>query len=200
MEYNEIIMKTVNNRTTKYPIEDIFLKRFSPRAMSAEIIYKDELMTLFEAARWAPSASNIQPWRFIYAMKGTPEFEKLISIMIPFNKEWCIRASVLVLVVSHNLLKDTKISVSHSFDTGAAWENLALQASMTGFIAHGMAGFNYAIAKKEFNVPEDYSVEMMIAIGKPGKIVDLPEPLRARETPSDRKPLEEIVFEGKFPS
>ncbi|MBI3888745.1 nitroreductase family protein [Candidatus Nomurabacteria bacterium] len=193
-------MKTVNNRTTKYPIEDIFLKRFSPRAMSAEIIYKDELMTLFEAARWAPSASNIQPWRFIYAMKGTPEFEKLISIMIPFNKEWCIRASVLVLVVSHNLLKDTKISVSHSFDTGAAWENLALQASMTGFIAHGMAGFNYAIAKKEFNVPEDYSVEMMIAIGKPGKIVDLPEPLRARETPSDRKPLEEIVFEGKFPS
>ncbi len=193
-------MKTVNKRTTKYPIDDIFLKRFSPRALSGEIIYKDELMTLFEAARWAPSASNTQPWRFIYVMRETPEFEKMISLMIPFNKDWCIRASVLVLVVSKNLLKDGKISVSHSFDTGAAWENLALQASMSGFIAHGMAGFNYATAKKEFNVPEDYSVEMMIAIGKPGKVAELPEPLQSRETPSDRKPLEEMVFEGKFPN
>jgi nitroreductase len=193
-------MKTINDRTTEYPIDDVFLKRFSPRAMSGESVSKEELMTLFEAARWAPSASNIQPWRFIYVVRDTPEFEKMLSLMVPFNKDWCVRASVLVLVISNNILKDGKPSVSHSFDTGAAWENLALQATNINLIAHGIAGFNYPLAKKEFNIPEDYSVEMMIVIGKPGKVADLPEPLRERETPSDRKMLEEIVFEGKFSS
>jgi nitroreductase len=193
-------MKTINSRTTKYPIEDIFLERYSPRAMSGEVISRDELMTLFDAARWAPSASNIQPWRFIYAMRDTPEFDKLFSFLEQFNKDWCVRASVLIVTVSNKFTYRGTPSVSHSFDAGAAWENLALQASKMNLIAHGMAGFDYDRAKKELGVPDDYSVEMMIAIGKKGKIEDLPEPLQAREKPSDRKSLEEIVFEGKFPS
>jgi nitroreductase len=192
-------MKTINNRTTKYPIDDIFLKRFSPRAMSGENITKEELMTLFEAARWAPSASNIQPWKFIYVMRETPEFEKMLSLLVPFNRDWCLRVSTLVLIISNKLTSKGTLSVSHSFDAGSAWENLALQATTMGLIAHGMAGFDYDKAKTEFNIPEDYSVEMMIAIGKHGKMEDLSEPLRERETPSDRKPLEEIIFEGKLP-
>ena len=157
-------------------------------------------MTLFEAARWAPSASNIQPWRFIYAMRHTPEFEKLFSFLVDFNKDWCKEASALIVTVSNNLDYKGHPSVSHSFDAGAAWENLALQASEMNLVAHGMAGFDYDKAKTELGIPEDYSVEMMIAVGKHGKVEDLPEPLRARETPSDRKPLEEIVFKGKFSS
>lgn len=155
-------------------------------------------MTLFEAARWAPSASNIQPWKFIYAMQGTPEFEKLLSFLVEFNRDWCKRASVLVVTISNKLDYKGNPSINNSFDAGAAWENLALQASKMNFIAHGMAGFDYAKAKTELGIPDDYNVEMMIAIGKLGKAEDLPEPLREREKPSDRKPLEEIVFEGKF--
>ncbi len=93
-------MKIVNNRTTKYEIKDVFLKRYSPRAMSGEKISEEELMTLFEAARWAPSAYNIQPWRFVYAMRDTPEFENLFSFLGDFNKGWCKMASALVVVIS----------------------------------------------------------------------------------------------------
>lgn len=191
-------MKTINGRTTEYEIEDIFLKRHSPRAMSGEAVSKEELYTLFDAARWAPSASNIQPWRFIYAMRDTPEFETLFSLLIDFNKDWCVKAGALIVTISKKTTNKGTPSVTHSFDTGSAWENLALQASTMNLIAHGMAGFDYEKAKTELGVPDDYSVEMMIAVGKHGKVEDLPEPLRARETPSDRRPLEEIVFEGKF--
>lgn len=192
-------MKTVNNRTTKYLIEDNFLKRFSPRAMSGEKITKDELMTLFEAARWAPSANNIQPWKFIYATNESPDFEKFLFFLKEHNRDWCKKAGVLIVTISKKTKDDGNPSITHSFDTGSAWENLALQATSMNLVAHGMAGFDYDMAKKELNIPDDYSVEMMIAIGKHGKIEDLPEPLHAREKPSDRKPLEKIVFEGKFP-
>ncbi|MES3031674.1 MAG: nitroreductase family protein [Patescibacteria group bacterium] len=193
-------MKTINNRVTKYSIDDRLLKRYSPRAMSGEKISEEELMTLFEAARWAPSASNMQPWRFIYAMRDTPEFETLFSLLIQFNQDWCKNASALVVTLSHKKHYKGHISRTHSFDTGAAWENLALQASEMNLIAHGMEGLDYEKAKESLGIPEDYAVEMMIAIGKHGKVENLPESLRPRETPSDRKPLEEIVFKGKFPS
>ncbi len=191
-------MKTINGRDADYPIDDIFLKRYSPRAFSAESITKDELMTLFEAARWAPSASNLQPWRFIYAMRDTPEFDILFSLLIQFNKDWCKNASALIVVASSNLDFKGNLSVSHSLSAGAAWENLALQASTMNLVAHGMEGFDYKLAKEKLCIPDDHSVEMMIAVGKHGKIEDLPEKLQEREKPSDRKKIEEFVFEGKF--
>jgi len=195
-------MKTINNRTTKYSIDDNFLKRYSPRAMSGEAVSKDELMTLFEAARWAPSAYNVQPWRFIYAMRETKEFDILLSLLVDFNKTWCIKAGALIAVISkktsENAKGEKKENTTHSFDAGSAWENLALQASKMNLVAHGMSGLDYALAKEKLSIPDDYSVEMMIAVGKHGKIEDLPEAMRAGEKPSDRKPLEEIVFEGKF--
>lgn len=193
-------MKKVNGRETKYPIDDIFLKRYSPRAFSGESITKEELMTMFEAARWAPSASNMQPWHFIYAMRGTPAFDTLFSLLIDFNKDWCERASALIVTTSNNLNYKGNPSVSHSFDTGAAWQNFALQASTMNLVAHGMAGFDYKLAKEKLEIPDDHTVEMMIAVGKHGDIKDLPEKLQEREKPSDRKKLEEIVCEAKFTS
>lgn len=193
--------KEINGRKAEYPINNIFLKRYSPRAFSGEVVSKDELMTLFEAARWAPSASNRQPWRFIYAMRDTPEFDKLFSFLIDFNKDWAVRASALIVTISKKTKSDgITPNVTHSFDAGAAWENFALQASVMGLIAHGMGGYDIETARRELGVPDDYNVEMMIAVGKPGDAKDLPETLRKREAPSDRKPLQEIVFEGKFPA
>lgn len=194
------ILKTINSRTTEYPINDIFLERYSPRAISGEKISQEELMTLFEAARWAPSSKNIQPWRFIYAHNGSPYFEKFFSFLIEFNQDWCKNASVLVVTLSKKTENDGKPSPTHSFDTGSAWENLALQASQMGIIAHGMGGIHREKIIEELSIPEDYSVEMMIAIGRPGKIEDLPEKLREREKPSTRKNLKEFVFEGTFQS
>jgi len=191
-------MKEINNRKTIYKIEDIFLNRYSPRALSGEEISREELMTLFEASRWAPSSANLQPWRFIYAFRNTKEFENLFSFLAEGNQVWCKNASVLVVIVSAKNDRDGNFSFTHSFDTGSAWENLALQASTMNLVAHGMAGFDRVKAKESLNVPDDFSVEAMFAIGKHGKIEDLPEKLRAREEPSDRKNLEEIVFEGSF--
>ena len=191
-------MKTINSRTTEYPIDNVFLKRYSPRAMSGETITKEELMTLFEAGRWAPSSNNSQPWRFVYAQRETTSFENLLSFLTEHNKTWCQNASTLIVVISKNNFDNGNPSKTHSLNTGMAFENLALQATEMGLISHGMEGFDYTLAKEKLEVSDDYSVEMMIAIGKLGNIEDLPEILREREKPSSRKNLEEIVFEGNF--
>ncbi|OGI66600.1 hypothetical protein A3H53_02525 [Candidatus Nomurabacteria bacterium RIFCSPLOWO2_02_FULL_40_10] len=196
--------KTLNNRTTEYDIDDQFLTRHSPRALSGEALSEEELKTLFDAARWAPSASNIQPWRFIYAMRETPEFETMFSFLVDFNKSWCVNASTLVVTISAKTSLSSKgekrPNPTHSFDTGAAWENLALQANKMNLVAHGMAGFDYKMAKEKLGVPDDYNVEMMFAVGRHGKIENLPEALRKGETPNNRHPLSETVFLGKFPA
>ena len=190
-------MKTVNTRTTEYDIDDVFLKRFSPRAMSGEIVAKDALMTLFESARFAPSSNNIQPWRFIYAIKGTPDFDLFLSFLKEFNQFWCKNAGALVIVLSKNTLPDDSPSLTHSFDTGLACENLALQCVHMGLVNHMMGGFEMDVLRSTLGIADMYTVETMIAIGHPGDITELPEKYQARETPSTRKNLEEIIFEGR---
>ncbi|PJC37489.1 nitroreductase [Candidatus Peregrinibacteria bacterium CG_4_9_14_0_2_um_filter_53_11] len=186
-------------RTANYPISSALLNRWSPRALSGETLSDAELMPLFEAARWAPSSYNGQPWRFVYAKRDSAAWDTLFGLMVEFNQSWAKNAAALVVVVSRTTFEHNgELSVTHSFDCGAAWENLALEAEARGLVAHGMQGFDYGKAKSELGVPEDYSVECMIAIGKPGKKEDLPKDLQEREFPSDRKPLEDIIMEGKF--
>jgi len=187
------------NRVAQYPIEDLILNRWSPRAFSGELLTNRELMSLFEAARWAPSSYNNQPWRFIYAQRGTPAWDIFFNLMVEFNKSWTHNAAVLVVIVSHNIFEfNGKPSRTHSFDTGSAWQNLALQGTAMGLVVHGMEGFDYDRAKAELNIPDDYTVEAMCAIGKPGSIDELPEALRAKEVPSGRKELSKLIFEGSF--
>ena len=186
-------------RTPNYPIEPYILNRWSPRAMSGEEMSDEELMTLFEAARWAPSSYNNQPWRFIYAKRDTEHWEKFFNLMVEFNQNWAKNAAVLVVVVSKKTFdKNEKPSVTHAFDAGAAWENLALEAAHRGLVAHGMEGFDYEKAQRKLNIPDDHEVHAMIAIGKRGKKEDLPEKMQEMEVPSERRPLEEIVMEGSF--
>ena len=194
-----------NPRRPAHPIDPIFTERWSPRAFSPEEISQEELLTIFEAARWAPSAYNSQPWRFVYARRGTSHFDALLGALIPFNQSWAQRAAALVYVVSNSVLRspgsDKDVpSHSHSFDAGAAWSSLAFQATRLGWHTHGMSGVDFDRAFIDLGVPAGYRVEAAVAIGRLGDKSLLPAGLQAREVPSDREPLSEIIFEGRFPS
>ena len=186
-------------RSTTFEINPMILNRWSPRSFMPEEIKDSELFSLFEAARWAPSSSNSQPWRFIYAKRNSKNWNDIFNLLIDFNKQWCANASALVVIVSRkNFENNGKPSITHQFDTGAAWENLALQAVSQGLVTHAMAGFDYEKARKDLAVPDDYEVVAMIAIGKRGPQEKLSPELQAREIPNTRKPLSEIVMDGKF--
>lgn len=183
----------------EYPVDELFLDRWSPRAMSGEAVTDEELMTLFEAARWAPSSYNNQPWRMLYARRDTEHWPVFLGLLVEGNRVWAQDAAALVLFVSKETFDfNGQPYPTHSFDTGAAWENLALQATLTGLVTHGMQGFDYERARTELHIPEGFRVEAMIAVGRPGDPAKLPEQVRAREAPSSRKSLSEITCEGAF--
>jgi nitroreductase len=194
---------TANPRVADYAIEPIFTERWSPRAFTSESIPEETLHTIFEAARWAPSSYNSQPWRFIYARRDTPHWDKLLDLLVEGNKAWAKNASAIVILVSKKTMtipgKEVPIeSYSHSLDAGAAWGCLALQAYKSGFDAHGMVGFDQSRAATELNVPADHRVEIAIAIGKRGDKSVLSESAQSREFPSPRAPQSSFVFEGAF--
>jgi nitroreductase len=191
-------MNVYDFRKRENAVDEIFINRWSPRAMSAEALDEATLRTLLEAARWAPSSNNNQPWRFIYARRDTPHWERFFNLLDEGNQNWAINAAVLMVVVSKATFDSGKPSRTHSFDTGAAWLSLALQGSMKGLVVHGMQGFSYERAQKELQVPDGYTVEAMIAIGKPGRKEVLPEYQQKREFPSSRKTIPEIAMEGFF--
>ena len=185
-------------RKPEYEILPLFYTRWSPRAMTGEVMTKEELLPLFEAARWAPSSYNNQPWRFIVAVGK--EKGQFMNFLGDFNRQWCKNASALVVIVSSNLFDHNKnSSITHSFDTGAAWMSLALEGARRGLVVHGMEGFDYETVKQKLSIPETYTVEMMFAVGKPAKPSLLPEEMAKMEIPNTRKPVKEFVnLEGKF--
>lgn len=188
------------HRQSEYDINDIFINRWSPRAMSGEEIEPAELMSLFEAARWAPSSYNNQSWRFLYARRNTKQWQMFLDFLYEGNQTWAKNAAALIVVISKTTFDhNNKPCPSHSFDTGAAWQNLALQGSMQEWVVHAMGGFDKEKTRQTLNIPDDYQIEAMIAVGKPGQIHDLPESLQQKEKPSGRKQTDEFVFEGKFP-
>lgn len=193
------MVKGSEKRKADYPIANILLDRWSPRAMTGEPIAQQELMVLFEAARWAPSSYNYQPWRFLYARRDSKHWQTFFDLMVEFNQTWAKNAAALVVFISRTLFDfNGDPAPTHSFDTGAAWENLALQGSMNGLVVHGMQGFDYERARTVLNIPDGFQVEAMCAIGKPADPSTLPEGLRAKEAPSDRRKLDETICEGPF--
>ncbi len=186
-------------RAADHPVDKIFLDRWSPRAMSGEPVSQEDLMTLFEAARWAPSSFNNQPWRMLYARRDTAHWSLFFGLLVAGNQAWAKDAGALVLFISKKTFDyNGKPSITHRFDAGAAWENLALQGSLKGLVVHGMQGFDYERARTELQIPEDFQVEAMIAIGHPGQLENLPEDIRKKEAPSDRRKLEQTICEGPF--
>ena len=193
------MIKGSEKRIADHPIDKLFLDRWSPRAMTGEGISHEDLMTLFEAARWAPSSYNNQPWRILYAPRDSEHWLLFFDLLVDGNKAWAKNAAALILFISQKTFGfNGAPSVTHSFDTGAAWENLALQGSLKGLVVHGMQGFDYEGAREKLNIPEGFDVEAMAAIGKPADPASLPDDIRAKEAPSDRRKLEETVCEGPF--
>jgi nitroreductase len=155
---------------------------------------------LFEAARWAPSSFNNQPWRILYARRDTPHWPVFLGLLVEFNQGWAKHGAALVVFISKTTFDHNgEPALTHSFDAGAAWENFALQGALKGFVIHGMQGFDYAKAKTTLNIPDGFNVEAMAVIGKPGRKEDLPEKLQEREKPSHRRKLSETAFEGPYP-
>lgn len=194
----ENLEKTFERKST-FKINPIILNRWSPRSMTGEELDEGTILSLFEAARWAPSSFNNQPWRFIYAKRNTKYWDKLFVLLAEPNKVWAKDAALLVVVISNkNFEYNGKFSITHQYDVGAAWENLALEATTRGLVAHGMQGFDYEKTRENLEIPEDFDVMAMIAIGKRGPKENLPPNLQEKENPTDRKPLNEIVMEGSF--
>lgn len=189
-------------RRAAHAIEPMFLARHSRRAMSGEPLATSELMRLFEAARWAPSWGNSQPWQLVWCARDTDAFAKLAATLDESNHVWADRAAVLLLACSTPTAPqpgpEPRPLPTHAFDTGAAWMSLALQGAAMGLVVHAMGGFDALLARAACAVPEDIAVHCVIAVGQPGPIDVLPEKQRAREQPNDRDPIESHVHEGTF--
>ena len=189
----------LDHRKADHPIEPLVLRRWSPRAMSGEAISDEEILTLFEAALWATSTFNEQEWLFLYARRDTPHWPVFFDLLVEGNRVWCERAAMLVVILGHRIMQRTgQPNRVHLFDCGNAFENLALQGTAMGLVVHGMQGFDYEKARAVLRVPEEYSVVVMFAVGRPGELEQLPEKLRAREVPSGRRPVAESIREGGF--
>lgn len=175
-------------------------ERWSARAMSGESLSREELMRLFEAARWAPSSFNEQPWRFVYAKRNTPQWRPFLELLDDFNQKWARHAAALVIVASRNSFeKSGKPSRTHSFDTGAAWQNLALQGRAMNLVVHAMAGFDYRAAARCVDLTDEFQVEAMIAVGRPAEREVLEKEMQEEEVPTKRRSIHELAFEGQLP-
>lgn len=188
----------MSERHPDYPIDPIFVQRWSPRAYDSKPMPHADLLTLIEAARWAPSAYNYQPWRFLYAHREDAHWPGFLDLLVPFNIDWAQHASALIFVLSDTLMGDDPAH-SHSFDAGAAWAQLALQANRLGYHARGMAGIDFERARAHLQVPARFRIEMAIAVGTRTDPEKLPLPLQKHEQPTPRRPVREIAFAGAFP-
>jgi nitroreductase len=174
----------------------VLLERWSPRAFADRDVAAADLKTIFEAARWAPSSYNEQPWRFFVGHRGSETYSKILGALVPFNQDWAKGAPVLVLGLartrfSHN---DTPNNYA-AHDLGAAMALMAVQATVLGLAAHQMAGFDWAKAREAFAIPDTFAMGSVMAIGYRGELTDMEEKFQAQEqAPRSRKPLSEIVL------
>jgi len=185
----------------EYPVHELIQNRWSPRAFSDKAVPAGALRSLFEAARWAPSSSNEQPWAYIVATKDEPEnFEKALGSLVEFNANWAKKAPVLAIAVAElAFAKNNEPNRNAFYDVGAASLQLSIEATARGLVVHQMAGFDPETAKEEFNIPQGWQPIAAMAIGYPGDASSLPEPLQTREkAPRTRKPIREFVMSGQW--
>lgn len=186
-------------RQAGHPIDRTFLERWSPRAFEPVAIPDEVLDTCFEAARWAPSSMNAQPWRLLYAKREGAHWEKFLGILQDRARLWAQHASALVVFAADRTLVingQAFDSPTHAFDAGAAWMCFALQATRLGWHTHGVASFARDRINQALGIPDGFTVYAVAAIGRIGDKASLPAELQAREQPSGRRPLAETVMEG----
>jgi nitroreductase len=187
--------------TTEFPVHELLSRRWSPRAFCDRPVEREKLLSVLEAARWAPSSNNEQPWGFLLATKDQPkDFERMLSCLVEANQVWANRAPILMLSVARLRFRLNGKPNRHAMhDVGMAVGNLAIQATALDLVVHQMAGISPDKARELFGIPEDCEVVAAIALGYPADSEVLPERLRERElAPRARKPLEEFVFSGHW--
>ena len=184
----------------QYSIHDLLRQRWSPRAFDERRIEPEKLRSLFEAARWAPSSNNGQPWRFLVAAKESKaEYDRLFNCLVEGNQQWAFRAPVLLLSVATMQFEDGSVNRHAFHDTGMAAENLVIQATALGLVAHQMAGFRIDQARADCQIPEGYEPVAMMAVGYPGDPAQLSDRLRVREVqPRARKSVTEFVYSATW--
>jgi len=188
-------------RQADHPIAPMFLDRWSPRAFSDAAISEAQMLSLLESARWAPSASNNQPWRLVWALRGEQAFASITDCLDEGNRAWAPRAAGVIVVAAKKVVErhgEKRPNRTAEFDTGAAWLQLALQARQMGLFTHAMGGFSADALTRAVNLPEDHVLICVVVVGWPGRLEDLPEHQRPREMPSQRLPLSETTRHGQF--
>lgn len=183
---------------TGAPVHELIRNRWSPRAFADKPVAPEVLQSVFEAARWAPSSNNEQPWAYLVATKGDAEnFAKMVSILVEFNAGWAQHAPVMALSVAHLKTRDGKPNRVALHDVGSATAQLTFEANARGLLVHQMAGFDAQKARQVLAIPEDWEPVAAMAIGYPGDPHKLPDKLRERElAPRSRKPTAEFVMTG----
>lgn len=186
---------------TAVPILPVIAERWSPRAFDPEaVLTADDLAPLFEAARWAPSSANNQPWRYIYGHRGTEAFERLLSCLSEGNRDYCRRASVLIIAATRTVRDNGKPNFHGGHDLGLSIGYMLLQAVADGLAIHPMGGFDDERARELLGIPERFAAWTAIAIGRHGDPALLSERQRAQETAErERLPVSAIAFEGHWP-
>ncbi len=188
--------------TTTYPIHELLRARWSPRAFSSEPLPEDAVGWLMEAARWAPSSRNLQPWRFIVATKDDPDaYEKLLAVIKEGNRHWAKNAPLLMLTITRTET-DGRVNGSALHDLGLAVANLTVQATAMGLGVHQMGGIYPEVAREQYGIPDEYAIHTGIAVGYRAEPDTLPDDLAEREKqPRDRQPLSKFVYrEWETPS
>lgn len=194
-------MTSDNPRRPDHHIDPLFIERWSPRAFTGEAVPEAELLRMFEAARWAPSSYNSQPWRFLYALRDTAHWQVFFDLLVPGNQKWVKDTGAIVILVSSTQMKigdELKPSWSHSLDAGAASANFQLQAIRQGWHAHGMTGFDRERAVSALNVPADHRVEAAYGVGRAVPRSELTAEQLPKETPNGRRPITDFVHAGGF--
>lgn len=189
--------------TTTVPIAELIAKRWSPRAIDPQrAVSAEQITALLEAARWAPSCFGDEPWHYLVWNRSTDPtgWERAFACLMEGNQVWVKNAPLLLLAVATpNFSFNGDANRWAQYDTGAASENICLQATALGLVAHQMGGFDPDKAKAAFNIPADHACMSMIAVGYPGALEQLPEVLREKEqAPRQRKPLADIAFAGTW--
>ena len=190
----------IKEATNIYPLHDLLKRRWSPRAFSDLPVEKEKIRSLFEAARWSPSAGNLQPWSFLLGFKGDETYNRIFETLDAGNKKWVNRCPVLIMSVGKKLIKDTNERHPHfKYDVGQSVAHLTFQAMELGLMVHQMSGFDAHSASETFNIPEKYEALTVIAIGYIGMVDLLPEDLRKRELAArTRHDFRDFVFAGTF--
>ena len=191
-----------NIADTDYEIFALLKQRYSPRTFRDEKIKKGQLNQLFEAARWSASSNNLQPWRFIYAEKGSEAFDKIVNCLSDFNKKWAPEAPLLMLAIYKEKTDDGKENFHALHDLGLCLGNMSVQAQYLDIALHHMAGVDWKKAQKEFNVPDGYHISSAIAVGYYGGELDkLPKKLQESELADrQRVPQEDFAFKEVWES